>query len=96
MMTNSDPKGQTFQSHPHTHDSVMKLGLHAPSQSCHRIPTNITLDIVFHIFRETTSMDLVTNWLMHDFCEGLFICALWSPAGKRLTNLLALLCGVLL
>ena len=26
----------------------------------------------------------------------LFICALWSPAGKGLTSLLALVCGVFL
>ena len=27
-------------------------------------------------------------------CAGLFICALWSPAGKGLTSWLALVCGV--
>ena len=27
------------------------------------------------------------------FCARLFICALWSPAGKR-SDLLALVCGV--
>ena len=25
------------------------------------------------------------------FCAGLFICALWSPAGKKLTNWLSFL-----